>query len=270
MSLINDALKRARKQTKARPRLSIATHETLEPVGDQTWTPASSERRRSLPWPWILVALLSLGLCLIVAGWFFGSAMALLRKPTVISDSRQDSIAQEAAENPERTADSTGMQTEADPVSPATVFVEKDKTSGVPSVVENDITSEQNSGDLKSSASGEIPIHLPLGAQMTEVKSENSLQELENTVNPQPPPPIAQSSVVMPAKVYLTKIPAEAGWPELRLQGIFYDADAPVALINNRDLLAGESLGKVRVISIESKKVTLQLGQEQKILQFRR
>lgn len=270
MSLINDALKRARKQTRARPRLNVSTHETLEPVGESSWTPASAGRNRSTPWPWIIVAVLSLGLCLILAGWFFGSAITSLRNQDGSPDSQPSPVTQGASANPAQSANPDGQYTEPEPGSAENTFAGKD-----------DLPSANDSSDLKSNESEEFSTNITANDPVTgsgsgsdsgsesESESETSFQNHENAINPAPfepttPPPVTT------AKVYLTKIPAEGGWPELKLQGIFYDADAPVALINNRDLLAGESLGKVRVISIESKKVTLQLGQEQKILQFRR
>ena len=279
MSLINDALKRAKKRTTVRPPQSSFSHDSMQPVGDRSQRIAlEAKAMRSqphTPWPWIVAALLALGLCLAIAGWFFGNALALMRSAKSSSNPQTSSI--ESKQSP-------GVS-ESTPLSTASISAKASESAiqGAPS--EN-----QSSYNNASQTPAVAPIS-PTNATQALQAQENSLQsqafkDRSNTpaedlaaaqqttqsaaerIEEQPAPePIVKAPEI---PVYFTSIPAEGDWPLLRLQGIFYDEDDPVALINNRDVLAGESIGQVVIVSIESKKVTLQLGTELKILQFRR
>ncbi len=280
MSLINDALKRAKKQTKARPRPAPKSHETLEPVGEHSWTPQSQvparQKSGGTPWPWIVAALLSLGLCLAIAGWFFGSALAMLRsEPSPSGNSSPTNPEANVSSNSIESA-SSAQPTVAESVSSTVSGEEKSTdasdTSDAPKTVENkplpDGSVDNPNESPISSGGNENQSREDISTTQSAQSAKSEI--LDTQVAQVTPDPESIPEEVAPPKVYLSKIPAEGGWPELRLQGIFYDADDPVALINNRDLLAGETIGKIRVISIESKKVLLQLGSERKILQFRR
>ena len=279
MSLINDALKRAKKRTTVRPPQSSFSHDSMQPVGDQSQRVAleamAMRSQPHTPWPWIVAALLALGLCLAIAGWFFGNAMALMRSAKSNSNPQTSSI---------ESKQSLGAS-ESTPLSAASIAAKESESSkqGAPS----ESQSSYNNASQTPSVAPISPANVTqaLQAQENSLQSQDlkdrsntpaeDLSAAQQTTQPaaerieeQPAPePIAKEPEI---PVYFTSIPAEGDWPLLRLQGIFYDEDDPVALINNRDVLAGESIGQVVIVSIESKKVTLRLGTELKILQFRR
>jgi hypothetical protein len=283
MSLINDALKRAKKRTTVRPPQSSFSHDSLQPVGDRSQRIAleakSMRSQPHTPWPWIVAALLALGLCLAIAGWFFGNAMALMRSAKPNPNPQTSSI--ESKQSP-------GVS-ESTPVSTASISAKEPESSrpGTPSERQSSYNASQKPTVVPvSPTSPTSPANATQELQAQENSAQSqALKDRSNTpakdlaaaqqpvqpaerIEEQPAPdPIAKEPEI---PVYFTSIPAEGEWPLLRLQGIFYDEDDPVALINNRDLLAGESIGQVEIVSIESKKVTLRLGTELKILQFRR
>jgi hypothetical protein len=62
---------------------------------------------------------------------------------------------------------------------------------------------------------------------------------------PTPPPPI-------PA-------PIKVDFPPLKLQGIFFRATNPSALINGKTVFAGDYIGDVKVVAIERQRVKVEL-----------
>lgn len=281
MSLINDALKRAKKRTTVRPPQSSFSHDSLQPVGERAHgIPLEKRAMRSqqqhTPWPWIVAALLALGLCLAIAGWFFGNAMALMRS------AKSNSIPQISS-----------IETQTPPVASESTLI---STASIESTKEPE-RAKQGASPEGQSSNNDHASQTPVAAPASSTNVAQALQAQENTAQSkalkdrsntpvidltvaQPPDQPAERIEEQPGTepiatepeipVYFTSIPAEGDWPLLRLQGIFYDEDDPVALINNRDLLAGEFIDQVEIVSIESKKVTLRLGSELKILQFRR
>ena len=283
MSLINDALKRAKKRTTVRPQQSSFSHDSMQPVGENPHRLAletkSMKSQPHTPWPWIVTALLALGLCLAIAGWFFGNAMALLRSDNSNSNSNPQFSSIESKQSLE--------SLKSTPISTASVSKQNSEnaTQGMPPESQTLANSNQKPlGTLGTStnATQAIPtqensLQTETTAGQTKAVTKNlatekskptTLIETKSESAPEPTEKLPASKPEIP--VYFSSIPEEGDWPELRLQGIFYDADDPVALINNRDFLAGESVDQVEIVSIESKKVTLRLGTELKILQFRR
>lgn len=287
MSLINDALKRAKKRTTVRPPQSSFSHDSMQPVGDQSQRVAleamAMRSQPHTPWPWIVAALLALGLCLAIAGWFFGNAMALMRSAKSNPNPQISSI---------ESKQSLGAS-ESTPLSAASIAAKESESSkqGAPSESQSSynnasqtplvapispanatqaLQAQENSlqsQDLKDRSNTPAE-DLSAAQQTTQPAAAAASERIEEQVATEPIAKAQDNKQEIP--VYFTSIPAEGDWPLLRLQGIFYDEDDPVALINNRDVLAGESIGQVVIVSIESKKVTLRLGTELKILQFRR
>ena len=273
MSLINDALKRAKKRTAVRPPQSSFSHESMQPVGERAQRIAleakSMQSQPHTPWPWIVAALLALGLCLAIAGWFFGNAMALMRSAKSNSNPQTSSVEPKQSTN----------DSEPTPVSTAFISVKEFENSthqGTPSENQSPVTNAsptnatQSHQELENTSQLKITADSPntLAEGLTTAQETQSAELIE--IKPATEPRAKSQDDKQEIPVFFTSIPAEGDWPLLRLQGIFYDEDDPVALINNRDLLAGESIGQVEIVAIESKKVTLRLGTELKILQFRR
>jgi MSHA biogenesis protein MshK len=86
--------------------------------------------------------------------------------------------------------------------------------------------------------------------------------EAAPTVAAAPAAPTAPAAVPAPA----VGADAGAGFPELRLQGIYYRLNRPSALINGETVEIGDHLGDAKVIKIERRSVTLERGGQRKVL----
>jgi hypothetical protein len=54
-------------------------------------------------------------------------------------------------------------------------------------------------------------------------------------------------------------------FPQLKIQGIFYNTSKPSALINGRLVMLGETFGSVKIVEIDRRSVTVELQGERKV-----
>jgi hypothetical protein len=63
--------------------------------------------------------------------------------------------------------------------------------------------------------------------------------------------------------------PAEpATFPKLVLQGIYYRPSRPSVVINSKTLYVGDKVSQAKVLSIDRREVTVQWGNEVRVLAF--
>lgn len=97
------------------------------------------------------------------------------------------------------------------------------------------------------------PIALP------EVAPEENIAIPANrvfSVDDEPAPPAPLPAVITPAAP--VEEPAKPAAPTLRLQGIFYRPKNPSAVVNNKTVFLGDSVGSSRVKAIDRQSVTLE------------
>ena len=76
---------------------------------------------------------------------------------------------------------------------------------------------------------------------------------------PQPATFVAASSTVKPSD-------PGGGWPELRLQGIFYRLSKPSVRLNGKILYVGDEVNGARLVEIHRESVKLEFGDQTKVL----
>ena len=97
------------------------------------------------------------------------------------------------------------------------------------------------------------PIALP------EVAPEENIAIPANrvfSVDDEPAPPAPAPAVVTP--VAPVEEPAKPAAPTYRLQGIFYRLSNPSAVVNNKTVFLGDSVGSSRVKAIDRQSITLE------------
>jgi hypothetical protein len=110
-------------------------------------------------------------------------------------------------------------------------------------------------------------------APYTEEKSEETVA----LAVPEPPkdyepPPVLNGPFLNEAPTEAAAKPGQAAHrvpsqgASVRLEGIFWDADSPMASINGRSLKEGESYGRLRVVNIAPDRVTVQVDGKLKVL----
>lgn len=260
MSLINDALKRAR-QLKSSPERRGEQDPNLQPADHSTGP--SPARSRAL----VLGAAL---LAAVAAGWFlwqWWQGQKPAPKPPVIAATRTNQTGgAEKAIAAESKADTADNKVEAAPIAaaPVTASVEpvqpvapestaaklEEKSASAPEPVKPDALAAQPSSDSPGT-----PTTRPAGPVSVSV-----------TTNSQAPPSAAT------AETRSEELPAAARpvvFPPLKLQGIYFRINKPSVMINNRTLYLGDQVDGARVVAIQRYSVKLELGGQTNELSIR-
>jgi hypothetical protein len=95
-------------------------------------------------------------------------------------------------------------------------------------------------------------------------------------VQPTPAPPTNDVAAAPPVAASATNItsaaavaPEEPGFPDLKLQGVFYRPADPSALINSKTVRRGDTVQNARVIAISKSTVTVEWQGERRVLTMR-
>ncbi len=251
MSLINDALKRARQFTKKESPPAPGSETPLQPVENEP---------KKTPTRWGLVgAVVLLGL----AGWLFmnwwsarsGSASSQATAPPRGATNRSiasrmvGSIA--AASNVVRSV--TNLRHEAE-----VAFGTTSPPVAAPSTAMVAVAAATHQGaapvvtaraEVSSVVAATDPKADPASESTNAVVAQNGSE-----VVPSSRPASATRSAV---------------FPPLKLQGIYYRIARPSALINNRTLFVGDEIEGVRIMAIERFGVTIELGGKTKELSLK-
>lgn len=91
--------------------------------------------------------------------------------------------------------------------------------------------------------------------------------DVQAAVSAAPPPPAPIPDVPVPAAAPVPPPPAAPVFPELKLQGIFYSATRPAAMLNGRTIRPGGKVNGVTVVKIEPEAVTVEWNGEQRVLE---
>ena len=238
MSLINDALKRANQSHKqpVRPRPPLAPMQPVETI------------RRPAAWPSFLVPAL-LVVVLTMAGWFL---RAWWQSQQGLSGSSVAVVTPQPQPVPPAVKTTAALPA---PIAPT-------DAPAVPAVA-----IRVNTNLVVRSNPPAKPADLP-GVELA--KAEPAASPVQppvvptETKSPTFPPPVSPSTNSTPT--VSEKTAAKAVFPEMKLQGIFYRATKPSALINGRTLFTNEKVEGVKVIAIERLSVTLEFEGERKVL----
>ncbi len=107
-----------------------------------------------------------------------------------------------------------------------------------------------------------------------DIKIARSSIESANTITKQPPEISGDSRETI--KTTISNSPGAVGivqgtppqFPELRLNGIFYRPAKPSAIINGKLVFPGDDIEGVKIISIERNSVTVEFGDQKKVLRM--
>jgi hypothetical protein len=80
-------------------------------------------------------------------------------------------------------------------------------------------------------------------------------------------PPVAASATNITSAAAVA--PEEPGFPDLKLQGVFYRPADPSALINSKTVRRGDTVQNARVIAISKSTVTVEWQGERRVLTMR-
>lgn len=226
MSLINDALKRARlSREKQKP--SSSEDPPLEPAE----TPPPSKRS---PWLWVPVCvLLGGGGIWFVWQWWNSPAQALAPELTHSTAPGQSELVEPAVETP-------------GPIAPTSVVEQiAIATNEVETSVAGVSAPQASTNTIVASTETEPP------PSQTETSPKETIvapdtETAEPAFNIQPAGPVA--------------------FPPLTLQGIFFRLNNPSVLINNRTLFLGSKVDGVTVVEIQRYKVVFEFNGSRKEL----
>lgn len=247
MSLINDALKRANQAQKQRP--------PVGPLGVPL-KPADSAPTG----PWLPVALVTAGLMIALAGavglvWF---GWRSIRKPaaaaTVASPPPAPRSEVKVATVPTPApAVVKAAPKPVVPVQPAPVV--REVSVAQPPPVPPKPTPVVTEGPRNPPPAPPVAPPVPVAGKPDPVS------------NPASTPTVAVASP-KPAVVPVASPPPlpKPAFPELKLQGIFYLASRPSALISGKTVFRGDTVQGAKVVSIEKLSVTLEFAGENKVL----
>lgn len=226
MSLINDALKRARLGQKKQDGTPPETP-PLEPVES-----GSTPKRSPVIWISICMLLLVGGLWLVWKWWNSpAQSLPLEMAQTTVTNAVSATVTNAATEQSEIQATPIG-QTET-----ATNEVEISVADVAPVATETNVIA----------ALEEMKPAPPL--------VETNVQDIASATPPEPPEPTFELQPSRPVT-----------FPPLKLQGIFFRMTNPSVLINNLTLFIGDKVDGVSVVQIQRTKVTLELNGSQKVL----
>jgi hypothetical protein len=83
---------------------------------------------------------------------------------------------------------------------------------------------------------------------------------------PAPSPSVATATATAaPATAIATE---PGGFPKLVLQGIYYRPSRPSVVINSKTLYVGDKVAQAKILAIDRKEVTVQWGNEVRVLAF--
>lgn len=270
MSLINDALKRARQTQNQRPpeRLPGAS---LEPVLRSTNTVSPLARIV----PVALVLLLLGGSWLLWRSWKTRSGAA-----RQVAQAQVTNAPSTAAATPPKPTPSTGTNetkatsTAVAPVRPKVEINTNIVTRPTPAEAKPAVVVDAETAPKPGSIAAAM--HTPFTATASALAGNKSRIEDETASTPArapaqvsaapvAPPPVA--AIPRPARV-AEPLPPSADFPALKLQGVFYRISKPSVLINGQTLYVGDLVGDVKVVKIERQSVTVEWKGQQKTLLF--
>lgn len=234
MSLINDALKRA-KQAQARPALAPVSEALLQPA--ESRHPAN----RSTLGLWLAVVVAALFL----AGWFYRQWRASGER---FADDAVGKRAVAAQMPP--------------PPAPAPSPSPTDASPGAPPVLAPPPTPAPLTAPTPTA---QIPPVTPAPAPATAAAAVHRFPSATPGDQAAPQPDTAavgEQPGAPPA-------PAPPSFPTLKLQGIYYSRTKPSALINGHTLFVGDELEGARVMAIEALKVVVEFGGDTRTLSLR-
>jgi len=70
----------------------------------------------------------------------------------------------------------------------------------------------------------------------------------------------------MPGTNLSASVTSDSGFPELRLQGVFYRPSNPSAVINSKTVYRGDKIDAVRIVAIGKSSVTVEWNGQRKVL----
>jgi hypothetical protein len=230
MSLINDALKRAR-QTPARP--------PAAPVGDALLQPTEGGRGTSRSTLGLLFAVIVAAL--FMAGWFY----------------RQWRIASERVNAEAVQMKATALQVRQPPaLAPSSSEPQTSVSPNAPAVPEPPAVAAP-----AQPAEPSTPAPEPLATSPARVVATPPSPTVP--AEPQPRAAKAEEKPAAPPE------PAPPPFPTLKLQGIFYSRTKPSTLINGQTLFVGEEVEGARVKAIEALKVVVEFNGQTRTLSLR-
>jgi cytoskeletal protein RodZ len=274
MSLINDALKRAKQTHQARQALTPESSPkmTLQAVE------ASDRRVRS----WNITLLAAAFVAVVAAIWFF--FYALWPQPAGRPPASATPTHAQAPTPSEAISSSslTDRETSATPLKQASsvkVSTSLVTRGGAPMTTSHAPTAGRDAPP--AARTPETPV-LPVPAASKEPPFVRPAQE--STSPPRPlsgnapalAPALTQSTTdtipVTPPSTPAPPAPTSTpiGWDDLRLQGIFYRLNKPSAVLNGLTVFVGDQIGEARVRKIERMSVTVELQGQIKVLQLGR
>lgn len=250
MSLINDALKRANQAQKK--------HAPVGPLGVPLQPAQSAPPAHGLPVIIVSVALLVLLGGAAWLGWIGFRSMQKKEGGNAIS-------------NPTPLAAQPPAKGVPNP-RPAPVISASTQKPNVPAKVEP---------AARPVPAPQPPVTEPKPAAPVVAVQQNSAPAPPVTAPAQVPQPVpaptvaaspVQTAPAVPATAVVTKEPAPPSappkpqFPDLKLQGIFYLASRPSALISGRTVFKGDKVQGAKVVGIERLSVTLEFEGETKVL----
>ena len=227
MSLINDALKRA-KQLQKKPPVPPGTETPLQPTEG-----AAPQRRTS---PVILAGSLVL---VALAGWFLWQWWEKSNAP-----------AQLAAVTPKTNAPAASPTNEAAPKSRfvASMRQATNVAATVAKIQQSDTTVQE-----------QPPTTPPVATREVKAPAEREPTN-ETPIAPTPTASVKTNEVASSPDTSARPSPRAVAFPALTLQGVYYRLKNPSALINNRTLYVGDEIDGARVAEIMRYAVKVEMG----------
>lgn len=107
-----------------------------------------------------------------------------------------------------------------------------------------------------------------------EVEKEAATSARQPRVKPQSQVPVAvrvapvpvTNAAATPVAAAPAAVPAPNGFPVLKVQGIFYRAKNPAAMINSKTVFVGERVSDAKVVAITTDSVTVEFAGKTKVL----
>lgn len=253
MSLINDALKRANQAQKQRP--------PVGPLGVPL-KPADSAPTG----PWLPVALVTAGLLIALAGavgliWFGwrsirepAAAAAVASPPPAFRSEVKGATVQTPAR-----AVVKAVPKPAVPVQPAPVV--REVSVAQPPPIPPKPTPVVTEGPRDPPPAPPLTAAAPVAPPVPVAGKPDTVSSPASTPT---------AAVVLPKPAVVTVAPPppppKPAFPELKLQGIFYLASRPSALISGKTVFLGDTVRGAKVVNIEKLNVTLEFAGENKVL----
>ncbi len=232
MSLVNDALKRARQAQKksSRPPAISPAPRHVEPV-------CQNSSSSGIPWSFAIVALLGVTSCVLWFAWRAGSSA-----PSAMIAARAKSAPAPNHTLPSRARPTQPTLTPAI-VQPVATAVGNAPGADAPWPIRSQPGAQRNSAVLAASFSP-APVSAPASASAQ--------------VEPASPESVAVSTSVGPTVTQPVVVATGPPPPPLpKLQGIIYRPERPTALLDGKTVLIGRTSGGYQVVGISEQTVTL-------------